>query len=749
MTGTVARTDLSTGIVSTISYNDMLYDGGSGVSFKGDTLTQTASGTSTDVLTSTSSGTDTVIWTILETVTRKNASGNVLALSTKSDSGSDTDTLNNGVLTKNNPQNGNSGNNPAAVAAVAAVSAASPGTFTAAAVAAAVAVNGTPGPRSEPVGGYESPFWAGTYGFFHGVGTGGKAVINQSAKATGGLVSLGKWEPGDLIKVNPETDIGYDTSAAFARVGAETLIVAGTMGSANLGRVGQALNAIDTAGNIVQGVTGVVDVAQTGQLTVQNSLQIVTGGAAVLQVGKAASKMGHGMRGGAATKTVGSAATSTTSTASASTVGVVDSTGKYVPYKTNGGCAAGNTNCFVAGTRILVKSDSPAVVAFVVADNPDIEYSESGLSAVMMIGAGIAFAVAKSKMKEDETTVRLQPRMRPKGKRPDDDSRHDDPRLQDFYEVGSDETGQRMSGSGLSLQLPLLPMGKPTPKASQKWLTRALTAAMLVCFGVGGWYGAQSLKSDQSANAAVSARSATPEFVTKNIEDIQEGDLVLARDEHGSEIGWKPVEEVYRRKSFHLRHLTFRDATGNEQELQTTDEHPFFVADTNGFVDAGALQPGQEVLCPNDLRQRLVATRREEHPEGIKVFNFKVQGFHTYYAAGSIHDTPILVHNANKYDLPGDLPIAPNRIPKPGDPDFIGPLPPRSVPTPHKFSGKSVADILKSKKGSIKNADLPEGSPTWNQVTKMTWEEIEAAAKANTTGFKTIKKLLTDGRFNR
>jgi hypothetical protein len=32
---------------------------------------------------------------------------------------------------------------------------------------------------------------------------------------------------------------------------------------------------------------------------------------------------------------------------------------------------------------------------------------------------------------------------------------------------------------------------------------------------------------------------------------------------------------------------------------------------------------------------------------------------------------------------------------------------------------------------------------------KMTWEEIEAAAKANKTGFQTIKKLLTDGRFDR
>jgi hypothetical protein len=32
---------------------------------------------------------------------------------------------------------------------------------------------------------------------------------------------------------------------------------------------------------------------------------------------------------------------------------------------------------------------------------------------------------------------------------------------------------------------------------------------------------------------------------------------------------------------------------------------------------------------------------------------------------------------------------------------------------------------------------------------KMTWEEIEAAAKAHKPGFKEIKKLLTDKRWDR
>jgi hypothetical protein len=31
----------------------------------------------------------------------------------------------------------------------------------------------------------------------------------------------------------------------------------------------------------------------------------------------------------------------------------------------------------------------------------------------------------------------------------------------------------------------------------------------------------------------------------------------------------------------------------------------------------------------------------------------------------------------------------------------------------------------------------------------MTWEEIEAGAKANRPGFKTVRKLLSDRRFDR
>ena len=60
-----------------------------------------------------------------------------------------------------------------------------------------------------------------------------------------------------------------------------------------------------------------------------------------------------------------------------------------------------------------------------------------------------------------------------------------------------------------------------------------------------------------------------------------------------------------------------------------------------------------------------------------------------------------------------------------------------------------MIDILKLKKASIKQAQLPKGSPNWEEISEMIWEEIEANANVNLTGFKAIRKLLSDRRFDK
>jgi hypothetical protein len=60
-----------------------------------------------------------------------------------------------------------------------------------------------------------------------------------------------------------------------------------------------------------------------------------------------------------------------------------------------------------------------------------------------------------------------------------------------------------------------------------------------------------------------------------------------------------------------------------------------------------------------------------------------------------------------------------------------------------------VSDILRKKMGSIKQAPLPGGSLSWDEYSQMTWEQIEQGARANRPGFKVVRKLLTDKRFDR
>jgi hypothetical protein len=60
-----------------------------------------------------------------------------------------------------------------------------------------------------------------------------------------------------------------------------------------------------------------------------------------------------------------------------------------------------------------------------------------------------------------------------------------------------------------------------------------------------------------------------------------------------------------------------------------------------------------------------------------------------------------------------------------------------------------VSEILKGKKASIKNAAFEQGSPGWEEIQDVTWAEIDERAKQNLTGYRTIRKLLADSRFDK
>jgi hypothetical protein len=65
------------------------------------------------------------------------------------------------------------------------------------------------------------------------------------------------------------------------------------------------------------------------------------------------------------------------------------------------------------------------------------------------------------------------------------------------------------------------------------------------------------------------------------------------------------------------------------------------------------------------------------------------------------------------------------------------------------YAGKTVAEILKSKRGRIKHAPLETGSPSWDDILPLTWEEVVKKAQQGEPGFRTFYKLLSGKRFDK
>jgi hypothetical protein len=65
------------------------------------------------------------------------------------------------------------------------------------------------------------------------------------------------------------------------------------------------------------------------------------------------------------------------------------------------------------------------------------------------------------------------------------------------------------------------------------------------------------------------------------------------------------------------------------------------------------------------------------------------------------------------------------------------------------YTGKTVEEILKTKRGAIRQAPLEKGSPSWDDILHLTWEEIVKRHQRRERGFKTFHKLLKETRFDK
>ena len=129
------------------------------------------------------------------------------------------------------------------------------------------------------------------------------------------------------------------------------------------------------------------------------------------------------------------------------------------------------------------------------------------------------------------------------------------------------------------------------------------------------------------------------------IENIKAGDKVISTDPETFETAEKTVLETYIRKDPKLIHLVI-----NGEEIVTTVDHPFYVKN-QGFIKAGELIVGDELLDVNGNVLLVEKFNVELTDEPVTVYNFQVEGFHTYHV-GCFY---VLVHNADYNQSPKEI----------------------------------------------------------------------------------------------
>ncbi|MGN8913001.1 polymorphic toxin-type HINT domain-containing protein [Anaerofustis butyriciformans] len=121
----------------------------------------------------------------------------------------------------------------------------------------------------------------------------------------------------------------------------------------------------------------------------------------------------------------------------------------------------------------------------------------------------------------------------------------------------------------------------------------------------------------------------------KPIENISVGDLVYSENPETGEKELKEVIETYENESDELVHILVRG-----EEIVTTPTHPFYTPD-KGWRDAVKLKAGDKLVLRNGEVVVINEVSHEILEKPVKVYNFNVKDFHTYY----VSDNSVLVHN--------------------------------------------------------------------------------------------------------
>ena len=137
----------------------------------------------------------------------------------------------------------------------------------------------------------------------------------------------------------------------------------------------------------------------------------------------------------------------------------------------------------------------------------------------------------------------------------------------------------------------------------------------------------------------------TTEDGQEPIEEIEVGDKVLSEDETTGEVAVKTVTETYINETDELIHICV-----NGETLSATPTHPFYV-DKLGWTLARSLRAGDVLVLSNGELVTVEWVQHEILESPIKVYNFEVEDFHTYF----VGESSVLVHNMCKTSDSGEI----------------------------------------------------------------------------------------------
>ncbi|MEV0495740.1 Hint domain-containing protein, partial [Streptomyces atratus] len=200
---------------------------------------------------------------------------------------------------------------------------------------------------------------------------------------------------------------------------------------------------------------------------------------------------------------------------------------------------------------------------------------------------------------------------------------------------------------------------------------------------------------------------------TKNIEDLKEGEYVLASDPETGNLQARQITNTRNHEGVKDLIVLTIDADGKDgkakpSKITSTDAHLFWLPDFGRWVTAGELKPGIWLRTATDDWVQVTAVNRIQRTQ--RVYNLTVEGVHTFFV--TVSGAAVLTHNegieACGIGKPSGIPRHAKKktgAASGGKPYLSG----WSAKKPKAFEKMDIADVSQVRT----NMGMPQASHSW------------------------------------